>query len=80
MINLKNKDIEMAQHQNWNENLGTKIKPQGKYLRYYRVFHRFREAKFDNSGSILSWSQFSPLSQLPQKMKLTSKVVKIDSK
>jgi hypothetical protein len=46
----------------------------------YRVFHRFREAKFDNGGSILSWSQFSPLPQLPQKMKLTSKVVKIDSK
>jgi hypothetical protein len=46
----------------------------------YRVFHRFREAKFDIGGSILSWSQFSPLPQLPQKMKLTSKVVKIDSK
>jgi hypothetical protein len=47
---------------------------------YYTVFHRFREAKFDNGGSILSWSQFLPLPQLPQKMKLTSKVVKIDSK
>jgi hypothetical protein len=46
----------------------------------YRVFHRFRQAKFDNGGSILSSSQFLLLPQLPQKMKLASKVVKIDSK
>jgi hypothetical protein len=50
------------------------------FIETYRVFHRFREAKFDNGGSILSWSQFSPLPQLPQKMKLASKVVKVDLK
>jgi hypothetical protein len=33
------------------------------------------QAKFDNGGLILSLSQFLVL---PQKMKLTSKVVKID--
>jgi hypothetical protein len=46
----------------------------------YRVFQRFRQAKFDNGGSILSSSQFSLLPQLPYKMKLAYKVVKIDSK
>jgi hypothetical protein len=46
----------------------------------YRVFHRFRQAKFDNGVPILSLSQFSLLPQLPQKMKLASNVVKIDSK
>ncbi len=46
----------------------------------YSVFHRFRQAKFDNGGSILSSSQFLKLSQPPKKMKLASKVVKIDSK
>ncbi len=45
----------------------------------YSVFHRFRQAKFDNAGSILSSSQFS-LSLSRLKMKLASKVVKIDSK
>jgi hypothetical protein len=47
---------------------------------YYSVFHRFRQAKFANGGSNLSSSQFFILPQLPQKMKLVSKVVKIDPK
>jgi hypothetical protein len=46
----------------------------------YSVFHRFKKAKFAYGGSILSSSQFSILPQLPQKMKLASKVVKIDPK
>ncbi len=46
----------------------------------YSVFHRFRQAKFAYSGSIFNLSQFLPLSQLPQKMELASKVVKVDSK
>ena len=46
----------------------------------YSVFHRLRQAKFDNGGSILSSSQFLILPQLPEKLKLASKVVKIDSK
>ncbi len=46
----------------------------------YSVFHRFRQAKFPNGGSILSSNQFSILPQPPQKMKLASKVVKIDPK
>jgi hypothetical protein len=29
----------------------------------YRVFHRFRQAKFADGGSILSWSQFLLLPQ-----------------
>ncbi len=46
----------------------------------YSVFHRLRQAKFENSGSILSSSQILLLPQPPQKMKLASKVVQIDSK
>ncbi len=48
-----------------------------KFRRTHRVFHLFRQAKFDNGGSILS---SSPFLLLPQKMELASKVVKIDSK
>jgi hypothetical protein len=44
------------------------------------VFQGFSKAKAANGGSILSLSQFLILPQLPQKIKLASKVVKIDSK
>jgi hypothetical protein len=44
------------------------------------VFQGFSKAKFSFGGSILSSSQFLILPQLPQKMKLTSKVVKIEQK
>jgi hypothetical protein len=44
------------------------------------VFHQFRQAKFAYGGSILSSSQFLLLAELPQKMELASKVVKVDSK
>jgi len=46
----------------------------------YRAFYRFGQAKFPNGGSILGSSQFSILPQLPLKMILCLKVVKIDSK
>ncbi len=46
----------------------------------YSVFQGFSKAKSANGGSILSSSQFLILPQLPQKIKLTSKVVKVDSK
>jgi hypothetical protein len=42
----------------------------------YSVLQQFRQAKFAYGGSILSLSQFLLLPQLPQKMKLTSNVVK----
>ncbi len=48
--------------------------------KYCSVFHRFKQAKFDNGGSILSSSQFLLMPQQIQKMKLASKVVEIDSK
>ncbi len=51
-----------------------------KLLELYNVFQGFREAKSADGGSILSLSQFSILPQLPQKMRLASKVVKVDSK
>jgi hypothetical protein len=44
------------------------------------VFQGFSKAKFANGGSILNSSQFSILPQLAQKMKLASKVVKMDLK
>ncbi len=46
----------------------------------YSVFHQFWQAKFAYGGSILSSSQFLLLHQLPQKMELASKVVKVGSK
>jgi hypothetical protein len=46
----------------------------------YSVFQGFSKAKSANGGLILSSSQFLILPQLPQKMKLASKVVKVDSK
>ncbi len=51
-----------------------------KLISSYRVFHRFRQAKFANGSSIISLSQFLLLLQLTQKTKLTLKVFKIDSK
>ncbi len=44
------------------------------------VFQGFSKDKSANGGSILSSSQFLILPQLPQKIKLASKVVKVDSK
>ena len=49
-------------------------------LNFYRAFHSFRQAKIANGGLILGLSRFSLLPQLPYKMMLDSKVVKIDSK
>jgi hypothetical protein len=46
----------------------------------YSVFQGYSKAKSANGGSILSSSQFLILPQLPQKIKLASKVVKVDSK
>jgi hypothetical protein len=46
----------------------------------YSVHHQFRQAKFAYGGSVLSSSQILLLPELPQKMELTSKVVKVDSK
>jgi hypothetical protein len=43
------------------------------------VFHEFGQPIFAYSSSILSWSQFSLMLKLPQKMRLPSKVT-IDSK
>jgi hypothetical protein len=42
---------------------------------WYGVFQGFSKAKSANGGSILSSIQFLILPQLPQKIKLTSKVV-----
>jgi hypothetical protein len=44
------------------------------------MFHQFRKAKFAYGGLILSSSQFLLLPQLPLKMELASKVVKVDLK
>jgi len=44
------------------------------------VFHGFGQAEFADSGLILGSSQFTLLPQLPQKMMLSLKVVKNDSK
>jgi hypothetical protein len=42
------------------------------------VFQGFSKAESVNGGSILSSSQFLILSQLPQKIRLASKLVKVD--
>jgi len=46
---------------------------------YYRAFHEFGQAEFAYGASISGLSQFSQLSQLPQKMMLDLNVVKINS-
>jgi hypothetical protein len=46
----------------------------------YRAFHRFGQAKLADGGLILGSSQFLVLPQLPLKMMLGLKEVKIDSK
>ncbi len=45
----------------------------------HRAFHRFRQAKFPDGVLVLGSSQFTPLPQLPLKMMLSLKVVKINS-
>jgi len=42
------------------------------------MFQRFGQAKFPDGGLVLGLSQFPILPQLPQKILLDSKVVKID--
>ena len=49
-------------------------------LSVYRAFHEFGQAKFSNGSSVLGLSQFSILPQLPPKILLNSKVVKINQK
>jgi len=46
----------------------------------YGVFHVFGQAKFLDGGSVLGSSQFLILPQLPPKILLDSKSVKIDPK
>jgi hypothetical protein len=46
----------------------------------YSLFQGFSKAKSANGGLILSSSQFLILIQQPQKIKLTSKLFKVDSK
>ncbi len=46
----------------------------------YKAFHGFGQAKFSDGGSVLGSSQFSILPQLPPKVLLNSKVVKINPK
>jgi len=46
----------------------------------YRAFHGLGQAKFAYGGSISGSSQLTLLPQLPLKMMLDLKVVKIDSK
>ncbi len=50
------------------------------YWKTYSVFQGCSKAKSADGGSILSSSQFLILPKLPQKTKLASKVVKVDSK
>ncbi len=45
----------------------------------YRVFHGFGQAKFPDGGLVLDSNQIS-LPQLPPKIMLDSKAVKVDSK
>jgi len=44
------------------------------------VFQGFGQAKFPDGGSVLGSSQFSTLPELPPKIMIYSKVVKIDPK
>ncbi len=77
--------LYLFQNFGWPEvtliNISTKTAWQQKAVHAkYIMIQAFRQAKSANGGSILSSSQFMILPQLPQKMKLASKVVKVDSK
>jgi len=48
--------------------------------KWYRVFHGLGQVQFPDGGSVLGSSQFAVLPQLPPKMTLSLKEVKIDSK
>jgi hypothetical protein len=48
--------------------------------KFYSVFQRFRQTKSAYGGLILGLSQFSQLTQLPQKTELALKAVNSDSK
>jgi len=48
--------------------------------RTYKVFHRFGQAKFAYCGSILGSNKFTLLPQLPLKIMLNLKLVKIGTK
>jgi len=45
---------------------------------FYRAFHSFGQAKFPDCGWVLGLNQFSILPQLPLKIMLGLKVVKIN--
>ncbi len=51
-----------------------------KVFKSYRAFYGFGQAKIPDVGLVLGLSQFSILPQLPSKILLDSKVVKIDPK
>jgi len=53
---------------------------RGRWIDRYRVFHGFGQAKFAYGGSILGLSQLSLLSEMPLKMRLNLKGVRIDLK
>jgi len=67
-------------HSEFINNFFGNFKNQIINFRQTTVFQGFSKAKSANGGSILSSSQFLILPQLPQKIKLASKVVKVDSK
>ncbi len=56
------------------------MKLQSVAYKSYRVFHGFWQAKFSDGGSVLGSSQFLILPQLPPKILLDSKVLKINPK
>jgi hypothetical protein len=69
------------QKRRWGTGQGGGVFKLSSFLPYfYSVFQWFSKAKSANGGSILRSSQFLMLPQLPQKIKLASKVVKVDSK
>jgi len=47
---------------------------------WLKVFYGFGQTKFPNGGLVLGSSQFSIMPQLPPKIMLDSKLVKIDPK
>jgi len=63
-----------------NKLLETKKQNGSNLPRLYRAFHIFGQAKFPDGGLVLGSSRFLILTQLPLKMTLDLKVVKINSK
>ncbi len=79
LVQIKSPDDEITTKE-YQKTFEGRIRPVRCSWSSYSVFQEFRQAKSANGASILSLSQFLILPKLPQKMKLPSNMVTVESK